>query len=515
MKSTPKTTKEKIDILKGKSIKTQTNIPKKFWCNNVSNLNGSTCCFNHYVGLPLKNKIPYPIFKYETDLLQTLENKNRIWVKKSTGIGLTEIVLRWIAFKALTEDWNNSQVVIITGPRLELSVTLINRMKKLFDTKLFDSKETVIELNGCRIEAFPSHHLDSARGLPNVKVMFLDECDFFMKKEQENALAICERYLAKGNPYIVLASTPNLPGGLFESIEKNPNTLYEKIFLLYEIGLGKIYSREEIELAKLSPSFEQEYNGKYGHGIGNIFPYQLLNKITEEYELSLGNGQKLLTVDPAFGSSKFAIAGFEKTDDMIYIKEAVQFERPSPSAMLDLVSRKAKDFNDLVLVDSAHPGLIRDLKESGVNAIEVNFRQELSNMTTESAQAVKELRVRIHPIYHELLSQLMAVRYNEKGHPDKKELNFDLGDCFMMGCNWLKSFDYSSYHIPLGQQESALYFKDVDVICLGCQKGNHESHSEKIWYEDYEGEQKVSRCRCNKCIEIKQKGLSINTEVVE
>jgi hypothetical protein len=28
----------------------------------------------------------------------------------------------------------------------------------------FDTKETVIELNGVKIEAFPSHHLDAMRG---------------------------------------------------------------------------------------------------------------------------------------------------------------------------------------------------------------------------------------------------------------------------------------------------------------------------------------------------------------
>ena len=62
----------------------------------------------------------------------------------------------------------DSQVCIVTGPRIELAITLIERMKRLFDPKAgiyFDTKETVIELNGVRIEAYPSHHLDSMRGL--------------------------------------------------------------------------------------------------------------------------------------------------------------------------------------------------------------------------------------------------------------------------------------------------------------------------------------------------------------
>jgi hypothetical protein len=76
---------------------------------------------------------------------------------------------------------------IVTGPRIELAVTLINRMKALFHEHLyltFDMKETVIELNGVHIEAYPSHHLDSMRGLANVSFIYLDEADFFPPGQQ-------------------------------------------------------------------------------------------------------------------------------------------------------------------------------------------------------------------------------------------------------------------------------------------------------------------------------------------
>ena len=58
---------------------------------------------------------------------------------------------------------------IVTGPRIDLAIALIDRMKKLFASSntiaAFDTKETVIELNNVKIEAFPSHHLDAMRGL--------------------------------------------------------------------------------------------------------------------------------------------------------------------------------------------------------------------------------------------------------------------------------------------------------------------------------------------------------------
>ena len=84
----------------------------------------------------------------------------------------------------------------------------------------FDTKEIVIELNGVKIEAFPSHHLDAMRGLPNVSLILLDEADFFPPGQQADARDISERYIAKSNPYMVMVSTPNAAYGLFERIEK-------------------------------------------------------------------------------------------------------------------------------------------------------------------------------------------------------------------------------------------------------------------------------------------------------
>jgi hypothetical protein len=62
-----------------------------------------------------------------------------------------------------------------------------------------------------------------------------------------------------------MVSTPNAPDGLFESIEKEPaeTCLYKILFLDYTYGVGKIYTEDEINAAKASPSFEREFNLKY------------------------------------------------------------------------------------------------------------------------------------------------------------------------------------------------------------------------------------------------------------
>jgi hypothetical protein len=73
---------------------------------------------------------------------------------------------------------------LATGPNIDIAIKLIKRLKGIFERKLglvFQNKETVLELNGCTIEAFPSNHLDAYRALDNPKFIFLDEADMFRK----------------------------------------------------------------------------------------------------------------------------------------------------------------------------------------------------------------------------------------------------------------------------------------------------------------------------------------------
>ena len=57
-----------------------------------------------------------------------------LWVKKATGLGVTEFMLRFMAWLCLrNDDCKNSQMVIVTGPNQELAIKLIKRMKTLFE----------------------------------------------------------------------------------------------------------------------------------------------------------------------------------------------------------------------------------------------------------------------------------------------------------------------------------------------------------------------------------------------
>jgi hypothetical protein len=144
------------------------------------------CCFNHIVGLPKKNGIEKPMFEYEKLLLNAFLipgylnsdpklhlhdprnilypfKEKHLWIKKVTGLGVTEFMRRFMAWLCLRDDdYQNSQMVIVTGPNIELAIILFKRMKALFTEKLgatFDSKETVLNLDGCEISAYPSNHI--------------------------------------------------------------------------------------------------------------------------------------------------------------------------------------------------------------------------------------------------------------------------------------------------------------------------------------------------------------------
>ena len=226
---------------------------KPFWIWNIDKhkqedikTNGN-CCFNHIIGLPIKEGEEKAIFDYEKLLYDSVlgnDNSNilehtfkhkHLWVKKATGLGVTEFFLRLMAWLCLrNNDYQNSQICIVNGPNIDIAIKLSKRMKALFEPKLhviFDSKETALELNGCSIEAYPSNHIDAYRALDNPKFILIDG-DFFRKGEQEDVRHVSERYIAKSDPYIVMISTPNAPDGLFERIEKEAEEtcMYKQLY---------------------------------------------------------------------------------------------------------------------------------------------------------------------------------------------------------------------------------------------------------------------------------------------
>jgi hypothetical protein len=445
------------------------------------------CCFNHIIGLPQKDGNDKPLYGYEKIIFDSLITQNSSnnsspgtkhpWIKKATGLGISEFMLRFMAWLCLKDDaLSGSQMCIVTGPRIDLAIALIDRMKKLFadsstkDLVSFDTKETVVELNNVKIEAFPSHHLDAMRGLPNVSFILLDEADFFPPGQQQDARDVSERYIAKSNPYIVMVSTPNAPDGLFERIEKESEDtcLYKRIFLDYTYGIGKIYTAEEIEQAKQSPSFEREYNLKYLGRIGNVFH-------TKDIEAAIEKGRKYnpdnfnpyyftsrsMGIDPAYGSSAFGIVVTQWIDNHIQILHAEEYHRPDYNEMLSVVYGLISKYQvDKVYIDGANPSFIKSLKlqigeeayydkviaryraeglgdnwAQDMRIVPVNFNKEHKAMLGHCKMILEHepRKIAINPVRFDKLITSLRTAVDNDGTLDKEAASYnDIFDAFRL-----------------------------------------------------------------------------------
>jgi hypothetical protein len=69
------------------------------------------------------------------------------------------------------QDYSPISADSIRNLYIALAITLVKRLKELFlnpgserQLLVFDSKETMIIINGYIIQVFPSHHLDAKKG---------------------------------------------------------------------------------------------------------------------------------------------------------------------------------------------------------------------------------------------------------------------------------------------------------------------------------------------------------------
>jgi len=80
---------------------------KAFWIWNIEEhkqedirTNGD-CCFNHIIGLPQKDGNDKPLYDYEQlifDSLVTHDGNKHLWMKKATGLGVSEFMLRFMGW---------------------------------------------------------------------------------------------------------------------------------------------------------------------------------------------------------------------------------------------------------------------------------------------------------------------------------------------------------------------------------------------------------------------------------
>jgi hypothetical protein len=129
------------------------------------------CCFNHIIGLPTKEGLEKPIFDYQELLYEALLSADfcnplnhnfkdkHLWIKKATGLGVTEFFLRFMTWLCLrihtTANYSEIKNGILSVMMVLRYMNLIyNLMKVHISAWLRQQKydEKVIWLPGERVD---------------------------------------------------------------------------------------------------------------------------------------------------------------------------------------------------------------------------------------------------------------------------------------------------------------------------------------------------------------------------
>jgi hypothetical protein len=282
------------------------------------------------------------LLKERQDRLSYPSKYKHLAVLKSSGLGISELALRFLLWLAVrNDDLKGSQIVIFTGPRLELAVSLVGRIKGLMMKNhdiTFSDKETVLNINGVHVEAFPSHHADSARGLPNVSAVLVDESAFIPDREIDNVMDICIRNIPKSDPYLICISTPNKPGDFMDRLfqEDYETSIWKRLALSYTWGIGKIYDLDFINHVKGTISFEREFNLKFSGLSGNVLSPTAIDRCISTGETLAKTAplddwsiptKYVLSIDIGWGSSATAVMVSRFISGKVQIIYSKEFNR--------------------------------------------------------------------------------------------------------------------------------------------------------------------------------------------
>jgi hypothetical protein len=433
-------------------------IGKPFYCGN-DDLNitsdNLTCCFNHIIGLPIKNGIEHIIYDYELDTVKAIDNNMNVWIKKASGIGMTELILRFLRWKILfNDDLQFKNIFIVSGTFVHHAHELKERMENLFLKRFplmtLESKFTDLWIRNTNIKIFPSRNVKDLRGYTDVSYLFIDEADYFEDSVNNELLHAITRYEEKSHCTTIMVSTPNKPNGLFQTIELDKNSKYHKIMLDYTVGLDKIYNRDEINRKKSEPEFRREYMGFYLGKIGNVFPPKLIDQTVKRYtDLGLNEipvvheAMHIVGIDPAFGSSNTAIVITEhlKNPDIVRVIFAREYEKANPQDIIDLCYNFHRKYypNIKFIVDGSNAGFIRQMKVvfdedpdydykdvsfDTMEIIPVNFSTDHKSMLSHLYMMINEGYLAIPQQYDKLIVSLRTAQANEYTL-DKKQTSYD------------------------------------------------------------------------------------------
>jgi hypothetical protein len=270
------------------------------------------CCFWHIIKCSQKDGHDMPVLPYQRILYDALQNHKRIAILKARGIGITTFLVRYIAWCCLNKYERNSRVLILTGPRIQLSQDLIARFKALFPppSQLPETEKAIAIVNNVRVEAFPSFHYSAARGYTDVRFILVDEASFWPPPQIQEVMDVVSGYISKPNSQseIVFCSTPNKPGDMMHQLmmTDEQQQQYHRLRFDYKFGLEgpyPIYSQEQIDEAINSREFPRETMLQFVGTVGNVFSQQSVDAAIElgsKYDGINRQAKHSLGCDPGF-----------------------------------------------------------------------------------------------------------------------------------------------------------------------------------------------------------------------
>jgi hypothetical protein len=448
---------------------------KPFYCYDDAFRGIRDCCFNHQIGLPIKNGIRHPIHDYEQEIQQAIENNQHVWIKKARGIGATEFLIRYLSWKAsVNNDLDGKSIFIIAGTREEFANEIKERMERLFVNDyrnvIRESKHTECYLNNTKFKVFPTKRLKDIRGYVDVAYLFIDEADYFDTKEQDELKYVIKSYEEKSKGKIILVSTAGQSGGLFEQIENDPNSDFYKLFMLVNKGRGKIFDDKFLdEQKKKDPAFySREYEGRYGYGLGNVFLHDEIEKCLSKLEAKVNYDCSIsMGIDPGFGSSKFGITVIQLEDNILKVLYAEEFDRPSYEQMISKIAELRYRYKpNKIFVDGSKPDFIKSLKilfretsdyqsvieqanrekadhEYRMYVIPVSFSEFGKELLGRFQHVVSKTWFSVNIKHKELITQMRMARFKDNGNLDKGETSNNTYDVFDSTRLALKMYEMS------------------------------------------------------------------------
>jgi hypothetical protein len=401
----------------------------------------------------------------------------RLWneVKESAlkSIGVTTYLIRYLAWKiSSSSQLDHRSIFIISGTREVFANFIKEKMASLFKRNFpmmnLYTKYIEMVLKNTWIKVFLTTATKDIRGYFEAAYIWADEASFFPDSVQDELISVRKPYQTKSNCKIILSSTPNKPNVLMNRLKGTPR--YFKLRLPYDYGLGKIYSKEDIDKAKQSVSFEREFNLKYLGKQGNLFTdlqVKQCEALGQQYDtLKIPVSQftlKSVGCDFGWSSSETGIVVLEhiqhEAKHIIRVIDCHLIEKGDPNAVVNLcwdIYKRHNFMNTAYFVDGSDRSMVKLLKirwqeslywdnvkdfghNSNIKIRPVNFSSEHKNMLGHLHSIASKGYLAIDPKYKELVTSLRTA-FAQELSLDKKQTSYDdLLDALRLS---LKAFEF-------------------------------------------------------------------------